>query len=396
MHHLPTRFKVSTLLLASLWTIQSPLAAQAIPAGEPGHRSHVKVFFDNYCIKCHGPEKSKGKITLHTLDGDLATGAGGEMERWEKILEVMDLEEMPPEDEKQPTAAEREAVKAWIDQGMRDHVAKAADAKPAPLARRLTNFEYQNTMRDLLGMDLELIKDLPQDPEKPYHFNNTAEFMLLGPEKLDRYLKAARRALASAIVDPAKPEVHRQSWSFEPKGPAFAAMQPDETRRFHRNEGHGRQLVARDRRIPHPRQGRCHPAAGLSGSPAAHRHGQRPEERFGHGRLHSGRDGASEKRRREPAGLRVPRAHRESPDPGGTGEQKRPGTAHPPHLSAEPFRQRPSQRPLQELFRQVMAAFSAEGGGALGRVRGARHRCLASGAPHPHPAGIVAAFRRSR
>ena len=188
----------------------------------------MKPFLETYCIKCHGPEKSKGKVTLHTLNGDLAFGAGGEMERWENILEVLKLEEMPPEDEKQPSAAEREALKAWIDQGMRDHVAKASDVQAAPLARRLTNFEYQNTMRDLLGIDLELIKDLPKDPEKPYHFNNSAEFMLLGPEQLDRYLKTARRALASAIVDPVKPEVHRQQWTFEPDGSAFATAHPDE------------------------------------------------------------------------------------------------------------------------------------------------------------------------
>lgn len=200
----------------------------AIPAGEAGHRSHIKPFFETYCIKCHGPDKSKGNITLHTLDGDLAAGADGEMERWEKILEVMDLEEMPPEDEKQPTSAEREAVKGWIDQGMRDHVAKAADVEAAPLARRLTNFEYQNTMRDLLGIDLKLIKDLPQDPAKPYHFNNNAEFMLLGPEQLERYLKTARRALASAIVDPGKPKVHRQKWTFGSEGPAFASAKSDE------------------------------------------------------------------------------------------------------------------------------------------------------------------------
>ncbi len=237
------RYRSRALLLAlvaSMWTLERSVAEEsgaggsgsgspaAIPAGEPGHRSHVKPFFETYCIRCHGAEKTKGKMTLHTLDGDLASGAGGELDRWEKVLEVLECGEMPPEDEKQPTAAERESVQAWIDQGMRDHVAKASDVKAAPLARRLTNFEYQNTLRDLLGIDLELIKDLPQDPVKPYHFNNTADFMLLGPDQLDRYLKTARRALASAIVDPEKPKVHRQTWSFEPKGPAFAAMQPDE------------------------------------------------------------------------------------------------------------------------------------------------------------------------
>ncbi len=235
-------------VVGALWTFQSSMAdptgdppsvQHAIPAGEPGHRSHIKPFFETYCIQCHGPEKSKGKITLHTLDGDLAAGAGGEMERWEKILEVLELGEMPPEDEKQPGAAEREALRAWIDQGMRDHVARASSVKATPLARRLTNFEYQNTMRDLLGIDLALIKDLPQDPEKPYHFNNTAEFMLLGPEQLDRYLKTARRALASAIVDPGTPEVHRQTWSFEPTGPPFAAMQPDEIGVYTESKGVG-------------------------------------------------------------------------------------------------------------------------------------------------------------
>ncbi len=211
------------------------LPAAEIPHGSKGFNESVKPLFEQYCIKCHGPEKSKGKITLHTLDGDLASGAGGELERWEKILEVLKHEEMPPEDEKQPTAAERDAIQKWIDKGMQDYVAKASHVKSAPLARRLTNFEYQNTMRDLLGIDLELIKDLPQDPTKPYHFNNSAEFMLLGPEQLDRFLKTARRALASAIVDPEKPKVHRQEWTFKPNSSPFVGLSPDEVSIFSTN-----------------------------------------------------------------------------------------------------------------------------------------------------------------
>ena len=46
MLHFPITYKASTLLLASLWTLQSPLAAEGIPKGEPGHRSHVKLFFE--------------------------------------------------------------------------------------------------------------------------------------------------------------------------------------------------------------------------------------------------------------------------------------------------------------------------------------------------------------
>ena len=64
-------------------------------------------------------------------------------------------------------------------------------------------------MRDLLGFELELSKDLPNDPVKPYHFNNTAEMMLIGPDQLVRYKEAARKAMISAIVDPQKPASHR-------------------------------------------------------------------------------------------------------------------------------------------------------------------------------------------
>lgn len=59
-------------------------------------------------IACHGPEKSKGKVTLHTIDGDLSTGR--EMERLEPILIVFMSGEMPAEDEKQSNEVERKEM----------------------------------------------------------------------------------------------------------------------------------------------------------------------------------------------------------------------------------------------------------------------------------------------
>ena len=82
------------------------------------------------------------------------------------------------------------------------------------MTRRLTNVEYQNTLRDLIGFQLNVIEDLPKDPVKPYEFNNTGELMRIGPEQVDRYLEVARRAMASAIVDSGEPKVHktRREW----------------------------------------------------------------------------------------------------------------------------------------------------------------------------------------
>jgi hypothetical protein len=84
--------------------------------------------------------------------------------------------------------------------------------------RRLANFEYQNTARDLLGFELKLIDNLPEDPVKPYAFNNSAEFMLMGMEQIGRYKESARRAMASAIVDPGEPEVHRSRSEWKAHG----------------------------------------------------------------------------------------------------------------------------------------------------------------------------------
>jgi len=208
-------FRLSITVALGLLSAGYVCSAAEVPGGLAGYQSHVAPFFEKHCVQCHGPEKSKGKITLHSLDGDLS--AGQELERWELILEMLESGEMPPEDEPQPDDGAREATAAWIEAGLQDYVEKASQKITGSVARRLTNFEYQNTMRDLLGFELELAENLPEDPEKPYHFNNTAKFMMIGPDQLLRYKESARRAMASAIVDPVTPELHQTSAKWDDK-----------------------------------------------------------------------------------------------------------------------------------------------------------------------------------
>jgi mono/diheme cytochrome c family protein len=201
-------------LVAALWA--GAAAGAEIPAGARGFESGIKPFFETNCVSCHGPEKKKGKVVLHTLDGGLS-GAGN-LELWQSILDMVEGGEMPPDDEPQPADEERAAVVKWIEAELRRQSAEVAH-EPAPaVTRRLTNFEYQNTMRDLLGIDLKLISGLPEDPVKPYKFNNNAGLMRIGPEQIDRYLETARRAMASAIVDPGKPVVHTTRQEWQPTG----------------------------------------------------------------------------------------------------------------------------------------------------------------------------------
>ncbi|MGY8769478.1 MAG: DUF1592 domain-containing protein [Pirellulales bacterium] len=187
--------------------------ADEIPAGLEGYKSKVSQFFEANCVRCHGPEKSKGKITVHSLNGDLSKGQ--ELEKWESILEMLEFGEMPPAQEPQPTKAETQAVTKWIELGIRDYVTKVSQVQAKPKMRRLTNVEYENTLSELLGFELDVIDDLPEDPEHHYNFNNTAELMRMGPEQLSRYLEIARSAMKSVIVDPGKPEVFkiRRDWA---------------------------------------------------------------------------------------------------------------------------------------------------------------------------------------
>jgi len=211
-------------LIAANWALSLAMvlsmvacSVMAQPAAKPAEfATLVKPFFKMYCIKCHGPSKTKGEIALNTLSGDLTTG--DDIVHWNSILQMLDFGEMPPIDEPQPKPVEVKAVMQWIESGMRSYIKKARQEDSEPKARRLTNVEYQNTLSDLLGFELDLHDDLAPDPEHHYHFNNTAELMRIGPEQLNRYMDVARKAMRSAIVDPQKPEPYQLRREFSSLG----------------------------------------------------------------------------------------------------------------------------------------------------------------------------------
>ena len=221
-----TRARITTTL-AGLGMFIGAIGAAA-DDGPPGSREefarHVAPLLEDHCLKCHGPERKKGGITLHDLPVEPATAE--QVELWEKVLEALESGDMPPDDQKQPTADQRSAVVAWVSAGLARMQRSAPPAPTVATMRRMTNFEYENTLRDLLGLDLNVRDDLPEDPIRPYHFNNTPAFMLLGPEQIDRYLDCARRVLASTIVDPTPPQVvrKRMEWKADSTDPKSLAQ----------------------------------------------------------------------------------------------------------------------------------------------------------------------------
>jgi mono/diheme cytochrome c family protein len=77
-----------------------------------GFKATIVPYLQQHCVKCHGAEKPKGKLSLHNIDGDVVNGP--DVEKWGDILERVTLNEMPPETEKRPSAAQTEKVVAWL------------------------------------------------------------------------------------------------------------------------------------------------------------------------------------------------------------------------------------------------------------------------------------------
>ena len=152
-----------------------------------------------HCFGCHGPKKQKGKIRLDQLDPDLVKGKS--TETWHDALNMLNLGKMPPEDEPQLSPEERRKLVGWLTRELR----RAADARRntggGVVMRRLNRAEYQYTMTDLLGLDMDYSENLPSDARSPEGFKNNGASLGMAALQVESGLKTARKALDFILVD---------------------------------------------------------------------------------------------------------------------------------------------------------------------------------------------------
>lgn len=176
-------------------------------AEEPAeYQTKIRPVFQKLCFSCHGEKQQKSDLRIDTLNADLVKG--NDAETWHDILNRLNLGDMPPQDAAQPTTAERRLLVDWLTRSLQEAAATKRYAKGRIVTRRLTRYEYQNTMRDLLGVRLDYAKDLPPEPTSPEGFLNNGAQLEMSPLQLEAYLTAARKGLAEAIVTGEKPKIH--------------------------------------------------------------------------------------------------------------------------------------------------------------------------------------------
>ncbi len=175
-----------------------------------GYAQKIEPFFKEYCNSCHTGEKPKGEFRTDpmSLPNDflnLATKS-----KWGEIINVLNSHEMPPPKAKQPKAAEVAAVVDWVtDQAVRAELARRSTSITL---RRLNRAEYQNTIRDLFGIEFD-VSGFPQDPAAG-GFDNNGGVLTLSPLHVEIYLNAARQILDRSLVEGEQPKPIK--WRFDP------------------------------------------------------------------------------------------------------------------------------------------------------------------------------------
>lgn len=184
-----------TLLGSALFssaTQQDPVAAE--------YKSKVQPLVKKYCLRCHTGQSAAGGFALDKGVDSKIVARDGRL--WERFVFNVKSLSMPPSGEK-PTEAERLLMIEWAQKALSSNC-DLADAGRVTI-RRLNRTEYDNTIRDLLGLDLKLSEEFPSD-DVGEGFDNIGDVLTLSPLLLEKYLSAAEKAAAAAIKLPKRAE----------------------------------------------------------------------------------------------------------------------------------------------------------------------------------------------
>lgn len=157
-------------------------------AAEADFANNVVSFLRTHCVGCHGGDEAEGGVALdHYRD---SANVQKDYGRWEKILRLINAHQMPPADEPQPTSGELIAVSAAIEAELGKFDCTAEKHPGRVTIQRLNRAEYNNTIRDLVGLDLRLADDFPSD-DVGNGFDNIGGVLTIPPILLEQYLAAA-------------------------------------------------------------------------------------------------------------------------------------------------------------------------------------------------------------
>ncbi len=160
----------------------------------------VRPFVSKYCLGCHSGKTPAAQFDLQAYNTMAAVTR--DYPRWAQVLERLTAKEMPPKPMPAPPADARQHVIDWIRAVRAEEIRKNAGDPGLVLARRLSNAEYNYTIRDLTGQDMQPTREFPVDPANPAGFDNSGESLTMSPALLNKYLQAARGVADRMVLTP--------------------------------------------------------------------------------------------------------------------------------------------------------------------------------------------------
>ena len=179
---------LSRWVFAFLFAITATAADAQEGASPSDFEQKVAPFLSTHCVSCHGGDDAEGGIVLDRYRD--SANVQEDYELWEKILRLINEHQMPPADEPQPTSDEIVAVSDAIESELAKFDCTAEKHPGRVTIQRLNKAEYNNTIRDLVGLDLRLADDFPSD-DVGNGFDNIGDVLTIPPILLEKYLAAA-------------------------------------------------------------------------------------------------------------------------------------------------------------------------------------------------------------
>ncbi len=186
---------VALLFAGALWTA-------AAASAQPDAGAHaVAPLVEQYCYRCHGPQTQTAGINLATLVAERPLVRN--RETWERVIEALDQGEMPPAAAPPLPPEVRRRMAALLHRDIEEFDYSTLDDPGFELMRRLTHTEYDNTVRDLFGVALNVTDRFPDELTGSSGFDNSSNTLFLQPALMERYIAAAERVVELAL--PAEP-----------------------------------------------------------------------------------------------------------------------------------------------------------------------------------------------
>lgn len=182
---MPQLRKLSRAFVAALM-----LAASA--PGAPPAAATLEPFLESNCTACHGAASPAASLDLSAFRLDPEDPDS--IARWGRVMERVRDGEMPPQGMPQPETASKQAFVESLRANLEDASAQWQDKHGRVHGRRLNRVEYENTLHDLLAIDIPLVQLLPED-SRPGSFDTLASGQQMSHFQLEAYLAAADAAL---------------------------------------------------------------------------------------------------------------------------------------------------------------------------------------------------------